>query len=130
MNKAIIGNININSLPAKFDMVKGVILKKLKNVNILVITETKLDDAFLLGQFYVEGFTMPYRLDRNCNGGGVIVYVRDGIPSIILKKHKLPQDGEGKFVELNFEKSNGCFLGSTIPPLKMTSAILKHSIKL
>ena len=105
MNKAIIGNININSLPAKFDKVKGVILKKIKNVNILVITETKLDDAFLLGQFYVEGFTMPYRLDRNCNGRGVIIYVREDIPSKILEKHKLPQDVEGMFVKLNFRKT-------------------------
>ena len=53
VNKVIIGNININSLPAKFDQVKEVILK---NVDILVITETKLDDTFPLGQFYVEGF--------------------------------------------------------------------------
>ena len=69
VNKVIIGNININSLPAKFDQVKEVILK---NVDILVITETKLDDTFPLGQFYVEGFTMPYRPDRSCIGGGVI----------------------------------------------------------
>ena len=69
VNKVIIGNININSLLAKFDQVKEVILK---NVDILVITETKLDDTFPLGQIYVEGFTMPYRPDRNCIGGGVI----------------------------------------------------------
>ena len=56
VNKVIIGDININSLPAKFDQVKEVILK---NVDILVITETKLDDTFPLGQFNVEGFTMP-----------------------------------------------------------------------
>ena len=64
MNKVIIniGNININFLPAKFDHVKEVILK---NLDILVITETNLDGTFPLGQFYVEGFTMPYRLDRN-----------------------------------------------------------------
>ena len=64
MNKVIIniGNININFLPAKFDHVKEVILK---NLDILVITQTKLDGTFPLGQFYVEGFTMPYRLDRN-----------------------------------------------------------------
>ena len=100
MNKVIIniGNININFLPAKFDHVKEVILK---NLDILVITETKLDGTFPLGQFYVEGFTMPYSLDRNCNGRGVIIYVREDIPS---KKHKLPQDVEGVFVELNFRK--------------------------
>ena len=77
VNKVIIGDININSLPAKFDQVKEVILK---NVDILVITETKLDDTFPLGQFYVERFTMPYGLDRTHNGGGVIIYVREGIP--------------------------------------------------
>ena len=69
VNKVIIGNININSLAATFGHVKEVILK---NVDILVITETNLDDKFPLGQFYVEGFTMPYILDRNRNGEGVI----------------------------------------------------------
>ena len=43
VNKVIIGNININSLPAKFGQVKEVILK---NVDILVVTETKLDETF------------------------------------------------------------------------------------
>ena len=66
VNKVIIGSININSLPAMFDQVKEFILK---NVDVLVITETKLDDTFPLGQFYVEGFTVPYRLDRNRDGG-------------------------------------------------------------
>ena len=47
---------------------------------------------------------MLYRLDRNRNRGGVIIYVREDIPSKILEKHKLPQDVEGVFVELNFRK--------------------------
>ena len=55
MNKVIIGNVNINSLPAKFDQIKEVILK---DVDILVITEIKLDDTSPLDQFNVEGFTM------------------------------------------------------------------------
>ena len=38
VNKVIIGNININSLPVIS-----------KNFDILVITETKLDDTFPLG---------------------------------------------------------------------------------
>ena len=127
VNKVIIGNININSLPAKFDQVKEVILK---NVDILVITETKIDDTFPLGQFYVDGVTMPYRLDRNHNGGGVIIYDREDIPSKIFEKHKLPQDVEGVFFELNFRKIKWLLFGIYHPPLKMTSTILKHSIKL
>ena len=39
LNKVTIGNININSLPAKFDHVKVVILK---DVDILVLKETQL----------------------------------------------------------------------------------------
>ena len=84
VNKVIIGNININSLPAKFERVKIVILTNV----ILVITETRLADAFPLGQFYLEGVTMLYRLDRNRNGGGAIIYVREDKPSKIFEKHK------------------------------------------
>ena len=113
MNKVIIGNININSLPAKFDQVKEVISK---HTDTLVTTETKLDDTFPLDQFYVEGFTIPYRLDRNRNGGGVIIYIREDTPSKILEKHKLPQDVEGMFVELNFRKIKWLLFGTYHPP--------------
>ena len=114
MNNVIISNININSLPAKFDQVKKVILK---NVDVLVITETKLDDTLPLSQFYVDRFTMPYRLVRNHNGGGVIIYVREDIPSKILEKYKLPQDAEGTFVELNFRKIKWLLFGTYHSPL-------------
>ena len=77
-----------------------------------MVTETKLDETFPLGQFYVEGFTMPYRLDRNRNGGGVINYVRGDIPSKILEKHKLPHDIEGIFIELNFRKVKWLLFGT------------------
>ena len=60
VNKVIIGNSNINSFPAKFNQVKEVILK---NVDILVKTETTLDDTFPFGRFYVEGFTVSYRFE-------------------------------------------------------------------
>ena len=101
MNKVIIDKININSLPANFDQIKEVIIKK---IHFLGITETKLNDTFPLGQFYVEGFTIPYRRDRNHNGGGVIIYVREDIPTKTLEKHKLSQDVEGMLVELKFRK--------------------------
>ena len=96
-----------------------------------MITETKLDDTFPLCQFYLEGVTMSYRLDRNRNGGGVIIYISEDIPIKILEKHKLPQDVEGMFVELNVRKSKWLLFGTYhLPPLKMTSTILNHSIKL
>ena len=47
-NKVIIGNININSLPNKFKQLKELVMK---HTDVLVITETKLDDSFLLRSF-------------------------------------------------------------------------------
>ena len=77
----------------------------LKDVGILVLKETQVDDTFSLGQLYIEVLNACYRLDRNCIGGGVIIYVRNYIPSKVLEKHILPQDIEGMFIELNFRKA-------------------------
>ena len=50
----------------------------LKYTDILILTETKLDDTFLIFQFLMDGF-------RNKHGEGVRVYIRDTIPSKILE---------------------------------------------
>ena len=52
----------------------------------------------------IDGYSEPYRFDRNKNGGGVLIYTREGIPSKLLAHHKLPFDIEGIFVELNLRK--------------------------
>ena len=85
-------------------------------LDILIITETKLDDTFPVSQFHIDGFSKPYRLDRNRNGDGVIIYVKDDIPSKILTKHVLPTDIEALFVELNFRKCKWLLSGIYLPP--------------
>ena len=94
-NKLIIGNLNINSFAGKFDKLKLMVQHK---VDILVLTETKIDSSFLNQQFHIEGFCLPYRLNRNKHGRGVSVYIREDIPSKILKKTILPNDIEGIFI--------------------------------
>ena len=49
------------------------------NIDILMISETKIDDAFPHSQFLIEGFSTTYRLDRDSNGGGILLYVREDI---------------------------------------------------
>ena len=65
LNNVIIGQLNINSLRNKFqflvDLVHG-------NIDILVLTETKLDHTFPEKQFLIPGYKKPYRRDRNRNG--------------------------------------------------------------
>ena len=72
----------INSISAKFDkfqlMVSGYF-------DVIILAEAKLDDSFPKAQFCIDGFSIPYRLDRNENGGGLVIYVRDDIPSKTLK---------------------------------------------
>ena len=46
-------------------------------LDILIITKTKLDNIFPISQFHIEGYSQTYRLDRNRNGGGIIIYPRE-----------------------------------------------------
>ena len=46
-----------------------------------MISETKLDSSFPEGQFLIEGYSKPHRIDHNCHGGGIMLYVRADIPS-------------------------------------------------
>ena len=67
--------------------------------------ETKLDETFLTSQFLVTEFSVPYRLDRNRNGDGIMIFIRDDIPSRVLEKHVFPDDIGGLFSELKFRKT-------------------------
>ena len=79
------------------------------HIDILVITETKLDDTFPNAQFLVPGFSKPFLLDWNRKGGGVMIYVREDIPSKLLTKDVLPSDTKCIFLEYNSENVNGFY---------------------
>ena len=78
MNRVIFAHININSIRNKFNMLADLIAGK---IDLLLISETKIDDTFPSSQFLIPGFSTPYRLDRTENSGGLILYVREDIPS-------------------------------------------------
>ena len=48
--KIIIGQLNINFLQNKFDLLT---YQNKNNIDILMITETKLDESFAIGQFSI-----------------------------------------------------------------------------
>ena len=81
LNKLIIGHLNINSLRNNFELLTHQIKD---NVDILTISKAKLDESFPTSQFFMKGFSSPHRLDRNCNGGGILLYIREDIPSKLL----------------------------------------------
>ena len=108
VNNVIIGTLNINSLAPKFEQLEEIVGKSL---DILTIQETKLDDSFPTQQFILNGYSEPYRLDRNREGGGVLIYVREDIPSKQLTKHKFSKYVEGLLVEINLRKTKLLFFG-------------------
>ena len=57
-NVNVIGNLNINSLSSKFDDLKVLMTGMF---DILVITETKLDNTFPVSQFHIDGFSIQCR---------------------------------------------------------------------
>ena len=73
-------------------------------LNILLIIETKIDSLFSKPQFEIDGFTTPYRVDRDCHGGGTLLYVRQDIPSKLFINLKISENLERVFVKLNFRR--------------------------
>ena len=103
VNRVLIGSLNINSLASKIDDLRIIIDK---NLDILTIQETKLDSSFPDSQFSINGFkNPPYRLDRNRRGGGVLIYIREDIPSRKLTKHSFNKPNESLFIEINLRTS-------------------------
>ena len=64
-----------------------------------MISETKFEDTFPHSLYHLKDFSNPYRLDRNSYGGGILVYIRENIPSnsVLTKRF---------FIELELSKKN------------------------
>ena len=101
MNKLIVAHLNINSIRNKFEelisQVKG-------TVDVLMISETKIDDSLPIADFLIDGFSQPYRIDLNSSGGEIMLYIREDTPSNLLKVESLPI--EGFYVELKLRSEN------------------------
>ena len=64
-----------------------------------MVSETKLDSSFPVSQFLIEGYTPPFRLNPDNNGGGVMLFVRDDVPCKLLSVENHPM--ESFYVEIN-----------------------------
>ena len=71
-------------------------------VDVFMISETKLDDSFPEGQFFIDDYHTPFRYDRNGNGGGTLLYVHEDIPAKVI--HCDFPTFESFFVKINLHK--------------------------
>ena len=99
-NNVIIDHLNINSIRNKFDMLQFLLAD---SIDILMISDSKLDGTFPSSQSQIYGFRTPYRLDGNDRGGGILLFVRENLMTRLLR-HSFPHDIEILFTELNLAK--------------------------
>ena len=98
----MIAHININSIRNKTDLlaegVKG-------NIDILMTSETKINDTFPTIHFITSRFVSPIRFERTYNGGGIFKYIREYIPSKLLKTPYIFDHTECLTMEIKLPKT-------------------------
>ena len=120
LNRVILGHLNINHLSGKIEDLRWT------KMDVLVLTETKIDDLYPTSHFFIEGFSPPFRLDRNANGGGVMIYVFYLIPCNQVEFLSRPNDVEGIFLELNLRNAKWFLMGGYNRSKHTISYFLNH----
>ena len=108
----IIGHLNINSVRNKFSGFKDLVLKE---TDICLLSETKIDDSFPNSQFFAEGYRM-FRIDRNKNGGGLILYVNEDIPGKLINSYDFKEGSEIIVFEFSISNKKWLLLRNYKPP--------------
>ena len=84
------------------------------NTDKLLISETKLNDSFPSAKLKICGTSMPYRYDRDSISGGVLLHIRDDIPTKHLK-HDIRTNVEILSAEINLRTKKWFFSCSYNP---------------
>ena len=100
LNKLIFVHLNINSIGNKFNCLADIIKD---NIDILMISEINVGNSFPDGQFFLDGFGIPFHNYRNRNCGGIMLFIRNDIPAKFVSTDDRPI--EIFYVELNFRKN-------------------------
>jgi len=73
----VISHLNVNSISNKHTEVKELIATG--KLDILVLSETKLDESYQQSLFEIEGYSIA-RQDKRSNSGGLLTYISNDIP--------------------------------------------------
>ena len=113
VNKLIIADLNKNSLRNKFyfliSLIKG-------NIDVSMISEIKLDESFPTNRFMNKGFSVLFRLHRNDKDGGIILYIREDMPSRLVSTES--SEVEGFSLEINLQNKKKWLLWCSYNPKK------------
>ena len=85
-----IGALNVNSLKNKIGAVQELITN---NIDICLLSETKLDETFPNQQFNMSNYK-TFLIERNKHGGGLLFYISENIPCKPINDEIIPSDIE------------------------------------
>ena len=126
-DNVLIAYLNINSMRNKLTALKEVISDC---IDILIIAETKLDESFPTSQLDITGYIPPLRVDRNQHGGGILIYIKEGIPAReISLLESTSKDIEAKALETNLHRIKWLLFGIYRPPSQTDNFFLNEISK-
>ena len=83
-------HLNITSICNKFELLS----EKVKgNIDVLMISETKVNHSFPIENFLIDGFSIPYHSDHDSKGGGIMLFMREDILSNLIATENKPIEG-------------------------------------
>ena len=106
-------HLNINSLLDKIDELRFIAEKS--KPTIIGITESKIDETVSETEFDIQGYT-PIRSDRTRHGGGVVLYIKEGIGFNI--RDNFSNELENIFVDILLPKAKPILVGILYNPFK------------
>ena len=109
----------------KFSNLQQTVLSK---TDILLLSETKIDDSFPDSQFFAEGFKM-YRKDRTKTGGGLLLYVNENLPGKIISSYKFKENSEIILFEFSVSNKKWLLFGNYKPPSQNDLSYKRSRIK-
>ena len=125
--KLIFSHLNVNSIANKFVELSPLLSKGF--TDIFFISETKLDNSFPNGQFAADGF-VSHRQDRNSNGGGLMVFVKNTVPHRIRNDIAVNSEGIECIVLQVKNSSSNMFLICMYKPPNVPNHILNTAIEI
>ena len=119
LEKIIFGHLNINSIRNKIGLLEDMVKER---IDILLVSETKDDASFPIVQLQMNGYSVPYRLDRDVHGGGILLYVRKDISTKPLPL--ISQGIECIIIEITISKKQWLLFGIYNPQVAATASFL------
>ena len=107
----LLSHVNINSItsPNHKEELSQYLFSN--NIDIVALTETKLDDCVLPSLYYLDDFHAPLTKHRNTHGGGVALYINK-------TRYQL-----NAYMNLNYPEKSGYGLKSTSEVSQLPSAV-------